>query len=220
VTLPAGPGQLYLVDTSAQARIRHPAVRAVIAGLIVDRAAATCVTVDLEAGYSGRDLADLRAIAERRKSLYVVLPITEAIAERARDVQIRMAARGHHRARLDPRSRRQRHGAPSNYDADFEHIAASPASPIPGSRHAAVSPDIRTPANSDPGGRTLGFQVRQRTFFRYFTGKEELIIEDALSWLPVLLDKLRHRPDDEDVGTALRRAIQDVGTLLSALTVA
>jgi AcrR family transcriptional regulator len=58
--------------------------------------------------------------------------------------------------------------------------------------------------------------VTERTFFRYFTGKEELIIEDALSWLPVLLDKLRRRPDDEDVGTALRRAIQDVGTLLSA----
>jgi AcrR family transcriptional regulator len=58
--------------------------------------------------------------------------------------------------------------------------------------------------------------VTERTFFRYFTGKEELIIDDALSWLPVLLDKLRRRPDDEDAGTALRRAIQDVGTLLSA----
>jgi AcrR family transcriptional regulator len=58
--------------------------------------------------------------------------------------------------------------------------------------------------------------VNERTFFRYFTGKEELIIEDALGWLPVLLDKLRDRPDDEDVGTALRRAIQQVGALLSA----
>ena len=57
--------------------------------------------------------------------------------------------------------------------------------------------------------------VTERTFFRYFTGKEELIVEDALGWLPVLLDKLRARPDDEDVGTALRRAIQDVGALLS-----
>jgi AcrR family transcriptional regulator len=57
--------------------------------------------------------------------------------------------------------------------------------------------------------------VNERTFFRYFTGKEELIIEDALGWLPVLLDKLRDRPDDEDVGIALRRAIQDVGALLS-----
>jgi AcrR family transcriptional regulator len=57
--------------------------------------------------------------------------------------------------------------------------------------------------------------VNERTFFWYFTGKEELIIEDALGWLPVLLDKLRDRPDDEDVGIALRRAIQDVGALLS-----
>jgi predicted nucleic acid-binding protein len=129
VTSPAGPGQLYLIDTSAQARIRHPSVRAVIAGLIVDRAAATCVTADLEAGYSGRDLADLRIIAERRKSMYVVLPITEAIAERARDVQIRMAARGHHRAAgvfdLLTAAVAEHHGAAIlHYDDDFEHIAA------------------------------------------------------------------------------------------------
>jgi AcrR family transcriptional regulator len=58
--------------------------------------------------------------------------------------------------------------------------------------------------------------VTERTFFRYFSGKEELIIDDALSWLPVLLGRLRDRPDDEDVGTALRRAIQDAETLLSA----
>jgi predicted nucleic acid-binding protein len=51
-----------------------------------------------EAGYSGRDLRDVRTIAERRKELYVVLPISEVIADRAREVQIRMAARGHHRA--------------------------------------------------------------------------------------------------------------------------
>jgi predicted nucleic acid-binding protein len=129
VTSPAGPGQLYLIDTSAQARIRHPSVRAVIAGLIVDRAAATCVTADLEAGYSGRDLADLRIIAEQRKSMYVVLPITEAIAERARDVQVRMAARGHHRAAgvfdLLTAAVAEHHGAAIlHYDADFEHIAA------------------------------------------------------------------------------------------------
>jgi len=98
VTVPVGPGQLYLIDTSAHARIYHPPIRAVIAGLITDRAAATCVTVDLEADYSGRDVADVRAIAERRRTLYLVLPINEAIAERARDVQLRMAARGHHRA--------------------------------------------------------------------------------------------------------------------------
>jgi hypothetical protein len=70
VTIPVGPGQLYLIDTSAHARSDRPLVRSVIAGLIT----------------------------ERRRSLYVTLPISEAIAERARDVQLRMAARGHHRA--------------------------------------------------------------------------------------------------------------------------
>jgi predicted nucleic acid-binding protein len=129
VTVPVGPGQLYLIDTSAHARSDHPSVRNVIAGLITDRAAATCVTVDLEAGYSGRDLDDVAAIAERRRSLYVTLPISEAIAERAREVQVRMAARGHHRAAgvidLLTAAVAEHHGAVLlHYDADFEHIAA------------------------------------------------------------------------------------------------
>ena len=58
--------------------------------------------------------------------------------------------------------------------------------------------------------------VTERTFFRYFAGKEELIIEDALGWLPVLLEAIRARPAREDVATALRQAIREVGTLLSA----
>jgi len=127
-------GKLYLVDTSAQARSKHPSVRSVIAGLIVDRAAATCVTVDLEAGYSGRDLSGVKAIAERRRSLYVNLPITESIAERAREVQVRMAARGHHRAAgvidLLTAAVAEQHGAiVLHYDADFEHISAVTGQP-------------------------------------------------------------------------------------------
>ena len=58
--------------------------------------------------------------------------------------------------------------------------------------------------------------VTERTFFRYFTGKEELIIDDALGWLPVLLGAIRDRPDDEDVGTAVRQALLEMGSLLSA----
>jgi predicted nucleic acid-binding protein len=140
VTTPVGPGPLYLIDTSAHARIHHPPIRAVIAGLIVDRAAATCVTVDLEAGYSGRVLADVRAIAERRRQVYVVLPVSEAIAERARDVQLRMAARGHHRAAgvvdLLTAAVAEHHGAVIlHYDADFDHIAATTGQP-----HAWIAP--------------------------------------------------------------------------------
>jgi predicted nucleic acid-binding protein len=134
VTIPVSPGQLYLIDTSAHARSDHPAVRRVIAGLIADRVAASCVTVDLEAGWSGRDLGDVTAIAERRRSLYARLPINEAIAERAREVQVRMAGRGRHRAAgvidLLTAAVAEHHGAVVlHYDADFEHIAASTGQP-------------------------------------------------------------------------------------------
>lgn len=134
MTVPVGPGQLYLIDTSAQARSQHAAVRNIIAGLIADRAAATCATIDLEAGYSGRDPADVRTIAQRRKELYVVLPVSEVIGDRARDVQVRMAARGHHRAAgvmdLLSAAVAEHHGAVIlHYDADFEHIAATTGQP-------------------------------------------------------------------------------------------
>lgn len=134
MSTPVGPGQLYLIDTSAHARINQLPVRTIIAGLLTDRAAATCVTVDLEAGYSGRDVDDVRTIAERRRSLYEVLPISEVIAERAREVQIRMAARGHHRAAgvldLLTAAVAEHHGAVVlHYDGDFEHIAAVTGQP-------------------------------------------------------------------------------------------
>jgi predicted nucleic acid-binding protein len=127
-------GRLYLIDTSAHARVADETVRKVIAGLVVDGAAATCVTVDLEAGYSGRDHNDVTEIARRRRDLYVNLPISEAIAQRAREVQVRMAARGHHRAAgvidLLTAAVAEHHDAVIlHYDADFEHIAATTGQP-------------------------------------------------------------------------------------------
>ncbi|MFI5715269.1 PIN domain nuclease [Nocardia sp. NPDC051750] len=123
------PLRLHLVDTSAAARIKHPVVRETLAGLIADRAAATCVTVDLEAGYSGRNLADLQNIGQRRRTLYTNLPINETIADRAREVQQLMARKGQHRAAgvvdLLTAAVAEFHGAVVlHYDADFEHIAA------------------------------------------------------------------------------------------------
>jgi AcrR family transcriptional regulator len=52
--------------------------------------------------------------------------------------------------------------------------------------------------------------VTERTFFRYFAGKEELIIDDALSWLPLLQERVRARPAREDALTALRRAVHEL----------
>lgn len=134
MNLPVVPGRLYLIDTSALARMNHGPVRDIVAGLIVDHVAATCITVDLEAEYSGRNEADVRAIAGRRRASYVVLPINETIAERAREVQIRMAARGHHRAAgvIDVLTAAvaEYHGAVMlHYDADFEHIATTTGQP-------------------------------------------------------------------------------------------
>ncbi|MFE3001837.1 PIN domain-containing protein [Nocardia sp. NPDC059246] len=123
------PLRLHLIDTSAASRIRDDAVRTVITGLIADRAAATCLTVDLEAGYSGRNLADLQKIAQRRRALYVNLPVNEAIADRAREVQQLLARQGLHRSAgivdLMTAAVAEFHDAVVvHYDADFEHIAA------------------------------------------------------------------------------------------------
>ena len=134
VTEPGRGRLLHLVDTSALARAAQPGVRRVLAGLLAEEAAATCVTVDLEAGYSGRTADEVRVIADRRRSVFVVLPLDEAIAERARDVQLRMAARGHHRAAgvvdLLTAAVAEQHGALLRYyDGDFEHIAATTGQP-------------------------------------------------------------------------------------------
>jgi predicted nucleic acid-binding protein len=115
-------------------------VRNVIAGLIAEGVAATCVTVDLEAGYSGRTADEVRAIAENRRTLYRNLPITEQIADQARQVQLRMAARGQHRAAgivdVLTAAVAEHHGAVIlHYDADFEHIAA-----VTGQQHLWIAP--------------------------------------------------------------------------------
>jgi predicted nucleic acid-binding protein len=91
------------------------------------------VTTDLEAGYSGGNLADVREIARRRRELYVVLPLSEVIADRARDVQVRMrpsVITGRPGDRLLSAAVAEHHGAVVlHYDVDFEHIAATTGQP-------------------------------------------------------------------------------------------
>jgi predicted nucleic acid-binding protein len=125
---------LQLIDTSAQARTSTPQIERIIAELIAQGVAARCVTTDLEAGYSGRNRGEVEAVAELRKADYVLLPINEAIADRAREVQRRMAARGHHRAAgvidLLTAAVAEYYGAVIlHYDADFEHIAEATGQP-------------------------------------------------------------------------------------------
>ncbi|GAA0611028.1 hypothetical protein GCM10009547_11330 [Sporichthya brevicatena] len=91
-------GRLYLIDTSALSKAHLAQVRYTLQTLITDRVAATCITVDLAAGYSGRTAADLAAIDARRRDRYLNLEITEDVAERAREVQVQLAEKMQHRS--------------------------------------------------------------------------------------------------------------------------
>ncbi|GLY29623.1 TetR/AcrR family transcriptional regulator [Kineosporia sp. NBRC 101731] len=52
--------------------------------------------------------------------------------------------------------------------------------------------------------------VTERTFFRYFAAKEELILDDALSWLPDLTEAIRTRPAAEGPLTAVQMGLATV----------
>lgn len=49
--------------------------------------------------------------------------------------------------------------------------------------------------------------VTERTFFRYFSAKEELAVDAAVSWIEPMLAALRARPREEDVLTAVRHSV-------------
>ncbi|MGH9122924.1 MAG: TetR/AcrR family transcriptional regulator [Acidimicrobiales bacterium] len=49
--------------------------------------------------------------------------------------------------------------------------------------------------------------VTERTFYRYFTGKDGILAEQALEWLAALRDAIIGRPSEESPFTAVRRAL-------------
>src|ERR1700742_2984484 len=57
--------------------------------------------------------------------------------------------------------------------------------------------------------------VTERTFFRYFGSKEDLIIRDAFGWIPVLQQVILDRPAAEPPLVAVRRALE---TLIGSIT--
>jgi predicted nucleic acid-binding protein len=92
------PG-LYLADTSATEVARRDKDlagrlrRMLEAGLL-----ATCVPLDLEAGFSATSPTDHQLIASQRRELLIELPNTPEVAARAREIQGALAARSQHRA--------------------------------------------------------------------------------------------------------------------------
>lgn len=134
------PGTLYLIDTSAFTRIYVKQVQDILGGVIDAGVAATCITVDLEAGYSARNAEGTTKAFAAREMYFQQLTVTVAIEERARNILVRMAARGLHRAAgaidiLTAAIAEHYRATVLHYDADFEHIAS-----VTGQQHQWIVP--------------------------------------------------------------------------------
>lgn len=123
------PAGLYLADTSAIARVGHEAVHAELDRLGRSGLLATCVTVDLEVGYSARDPAAYASTLRRRAAGFVDLPLHPEIGERARVVQAMLARRSQHRAAgivdlLTAAIAEKYAAVVLHYESDFDAVAA------------------------------------------------------------------------------------------------
>jgi predicted nucleic acid-binding protein len=120
---------VFLVDKSALARVPlQPAVRAALEQLDDSGLLATSPIIDLEIGYSARNLAEFESVAADRRALYQELPLTPAVTDRARAVQRDLVASGQHRgpgvADLLIAATAQVYGAIIvHYDHDFDVLA-------------------------------------------------------------------------------------------------
>ncbi len=92
------PSSLYVIDTSAWARMAVPTVNKRIAAILVEGAAGTCLPLDLEDGRSARNLHDAMRIRALRTRVMTDLPMTPGVTVRAREIQLALTQRGHHRA--------------------------------------------------------------------------------------------------------------------------
>lgn len=88
---------LYMIDKSALARMQHGHVRARLRPIIEAGEAATCAIVDLEVLYSTRNRIEHARARARRELAYRRVELTEAIFQRAIEVQGLLAGRGRHR---------------------------------------------------------------------------------------------------------------------------
>jgi hypothetical protein len=73
------------------------AVRSRLAPIIEAGEAATCAIIDLEVLFSARNREDHERIRQRRSLAYQSVPITDAILQRAIDIQAELARTGRHR---------------------------------------------------------------------------------------------------------------------------
>lgn len=127
---------LYLLDKSALARVAcQPTVRTALERLDDVGVLATTAVIDLEIGYSARNLTEFDSVTADRAALYQELPLTRAVTDRARQVQRELVRSGHHRgpgvSDLLIAATAEVFGAiVIHYDRDFDLIAAITAQPV------------------------------------------------------------------------------------------
>jgi predicted nucleic acid-binding protein len=125
----------YLVDKSALARIETNAdVSAVLDPLLIEGEVATCGVVDLEVLYSAESP---RAYAHYASALRTLprVHVTEAVLDRALEVQAQLAKRSQHRGVQLPdlliaACAESEDLAVLHYDADYERIAEVTGQPV------------------------------------------------------------------------------------------
>ena len=125
----------YLVDKSALARLETSGeVRGALYSPLVTGRVATCGVVDLEVLYSARSPDHHGRLASALRGLPRV-KITEAIVDRALDVQARLAKRSQHRGVTPPdliiaACAESAELTVLHYDADYERIAEVTGQPV------------------------------------------------------------------------------------------
>jgi len=124
--------RIFLADKSALTRVHIPQVAALLSLLAVEGALASCHLVALEVLYSARNAADYEQL-RRDIDSSPWLPVTEAVMDRALEVQGLLARRGQHRLPLPDlaiAATAEVHGATVlHYDRDFDLIAAATGQP-------------------------------------------------------------------------------------------
>jgi predicted nucleic acid-binding protein len=121
-------------DTSALARLRHPAVAAVLGPLIEAGLVATCGVIESELGWATRTSAEFDELRADRDTGYEWLATSDEDWRRALDVQAALWRSGRIRAAGFPdlliaAVAEREHVTVLHYDSDYDHIAATTGQP-------------------------------------------------------------------------------------------
>lgn len=123
---------LWLADKSALARLGDPSVFARLGAPLAEGLVATCPVIDLEVLYSARSSEDYEQILRERRAM-PSRPVTEAVTDRAVEVQRALARSGRHRVPLPDlliaAVAEVNDLVIVHYDADFDLIAAVTGQP-------------------------------------------------------------------------------------------